>query len=129
MPSKTGDLLWNNWNSLSWIKSYLTSRTQCVVIGDANTNGSRSTPVTLTFGIPQSSVLGPMLFTLYTVPLCTICQYHNITFQLDADDQQVYLAFRPGTTGLQLACVTQLQESIGEIRSWMAPNMLKLNDD
>ena len=84
--------------ALSWIKSYLTSRTQCVMIGDTNTNGSRSTPVTFTFGTSQDSVLGPILFTLCTMPLGAICQCHNITFHLYANDQEVYLAFRPGTT-------------------------------
>ena len=41
----------------------------------------------------------------------------------------MFLAFRPGTTSLQLACVTQLEECIGKIRSWMALNMLTLTDD
>ena len=90
-----------NGTSLSWIRSYLTSRTQCVGLGNTNPNGSMSTPVTLTFGVPQGSILGPIMFTLYTMPLGTICQCHNITFHLYADDQQVYLAFRPGTLGSQ----------------------------
>ena len=96
--------------ALSWKQSYLTSRTQCVVMGDTNTNGSRSTPVTLTLGVPQGSSLGPILFTLYTMPLGAICWHHNITFHLYANDEQVYLAFRPATTESQLACVTQLED-------------------
>ena len=115
--------------ALHWIKSYLTSRTQCVVIDDTNRNRSRSIPVTLTLSKPQGSVLGPFLFTLYTTPLGNICQHHNITFHLHADDQHLYLAFRPGTTGSQPACITQLEECIGEIRSWMAFNLLKFHDE
>ena len=42
---------------------------------------------------------------------------------------KVYLMFRPGTTGFHLACVTQLEDCIGEIRSWIALNILKHNDN
>ena len=115
--------------ALHWIKSCLTSRIQCVVMGYTKRNGSRSTTVTLIFSVPQGSVLGPILFTLYATPLSAICRHYNITFHLYANDKQVYLAFRPGTTGLQSACVIQLEECIGKIRSWMALNMLKPNDD
>ena len=75
--------------ALSWIKSYLTSRTQCVVIDDTNINGSQSTLVTLTFSKLQGSILGPILFTLYTMPLSAICWHHNITFHLHANDLRV----------------------------------------
>ena len=51
--------------------------------------------VSLTSDIPQGSVLGPILFTLYTVPLGDICRSHGIEFQLYADDQQNYLTFKP----------------------------------
>ena len=47
--------------TLSWLESYLESREQCVVIGE-----SRSELTTLQYGVPQGSVLGPVLFTVYT---------------------------------------------------------------
>ena len=43
--------------ALSWIKSYLFNRTQCIVISDTNTDGAKSKSVYLSFGIPQVSVL------------------------------------------------------------------------
>ena len=56
--------------TLKWTASYLTGRTQKVVIGDFGTDlGVISDPVTLIFCMPQGNVLGPILFTTYTVPL------------------------------------------------------------
>ena len=55
---------------LKWIASYLTDRMQKVEIGGLGTYlGPTSDPMTLTFGMPQGSVLDPILFILYTVPL------------------------------------------------------------
>ena len=52
---------------LSWIKSYLSNRKQKIKIGD-----SLSEAVILPFEVPQGSVLGPLLFTLYTSPLSQV---------------------------------------------------------
>ena len=67
----------------NWIVSYLSGRSQKVVVGDAK---SPSAP--LSCGVPQGSILGPILFTLYTAPLGKICTKHGITYHLYADDQQ-----------------------------------------
>ena len=115
--------------ALKWIASYLTSRTQMVAIGDLDTNlGATSDPVTLTFGVPQGSVLGPILFTLYTIPLGKICKRHHI-FYLYRHDTQVYLVFKPNRNGSKEICIHNLENCINEIRDWMCINLLKLNDD
>ena len=90
---------------------------------------ARSSPVTLTFGVPQGSVLGPILFTLYTCPLGSICIKHHINYHLHADDQQTYLSFKPSKAGDKENCIKRLETCIAEIREWMMANMLKLNDD
>ena len=92
--------------------------------------GPKSESISLKFGVPQGSVLGPILFTLYACPLDQICA-NQVQYHLYADDQQIYLSFKPGPVGAQLVqddCIHQLERCIEEIRNWMTRNMLKLNE-
>ena len=118
-------------NVLWWIESYLTNQTQRVVTGYTNTTGAKSESMSLKFGVLQGNVLGLILFTIYTCPLGQICTKH-ILYHIYADNQQVYLSFKPGPTGMQSPedyCILQIEQFIEEIRKWMTINMLKLNDD
>ena len=110
--------------ALEWIRSYITSRTQKVSVGN-----SRSPLVTLIFSVPQRSVLEPILFTLYTCPLGPICKKHHVIYHLYTDDQQIYLSFKLVKTGYKVNCINRLEICIAEIREWMTANMLKLNDE
>ncbi len=76
--------------ALKWFKSYLTDRSQYVFI-----EGARSRSHTLTYGVPQGSVLGPLLFSAYLLPLGDIIRKHDLDFHLFADDSQLYICFRP----------------------------------
>ena len=115
---------------LAWINSYLSCRTQKVAIGDLGTDlRATSDPVIMTFRMPQGSVLGPILFTLYTMLLGQICKKHKITYQMYADDSQVYLTFKPRIKSSQEDCINRLESCIQEIRNWMCVNLLKLNGD
>ena len=109
--------------TLDWIRSYLMDRKQRVVIGDV-----QSDVVELSQGVPQGPVLGPILFSLYTSPLGDICQHHNVNFHAFADDQQSYFSFQPTQNEVD-AGISQLQECINDIQTWMRTNLLKLNDD
>ena len=65
--------------AFQWIESYLTNWSQGVVIGDMNTTGAKSESIILKFGVPQGSVLGPILFTPYTCPLGrNMCQSGSV---------------------------------------------------
>ena len=79
--------------SLKLFESYLRGRSQRVVMGNPYAGGAISDPKCLVRGVPQGSVLGPIVFSLYTTPLGDICRSHHIQFLLYADDQQLYLSF------------------------------------
>jgi len=107
--------------ALAWIKSYLEQRFQEVII-----NGSLSELCELLFGVPQGSVLGPLLFIMYTTPLGDIIRKHGFSFHCYADDTQIYVSFHSGNMS---ATLVRLQSCIADIKDWMTSNFLRLNDD
>jgi len=107
--------------ALKWFISYLTNRTQRVTI-----NGIKSALHYLLFGVPQGSVLGPILFCIYIMHIGKIIRKHGFSFHIYADDTQVYVGFKPGDSEVVLH---KLEKCIDEIRAWMTAYKLKLNDD
>ena len=107
---------------LQWMDSYLRGRSQAVVI-----DGVKSDPQDLQYGIPQGSVLGPILFTIYTIPIDAIAWLYNVEIHIYADDTQLYVFFKMKDPISQQKALCTLQSCIAEIR--VVTNKLHLNDD
>jgi len=105
----------------SWIKSYLSDRSQFVRIGSHT-----SPPVTCQIGVPQGSVLGPLLFSIYTSPISKISMIHNVQQQQYADDTQLYVAVTPTELKDQ---VSALQSCLVALQTWFCQNGMALNPD
>ena len=109
--------------ALEWFISYLSDRKQSVCI-----NNSHSECVNLKYGVPQGSVLGPILFTIYTLPLADVVKKHGVDYHFYADDTQLYMSFTPSSTNSDDS-VDKLKHCLTDIKNWMSKNMLKRNTD
>ena len=109
--------------ALTWFRSYLTGRKQQVQVQD---KVSRMT--SLLFGVPQGSVLGPLLFLIYMLPLRHIVYSYNLDMHGYADDTQLYLTFTNLNDPDQVCCeVSNIEQCLASIHAWMTDNKLKLN--
>ena len=104
---------------LKWFSSYVSDRFQRVVV-----NGVVSEPSPLLYGVPQGSVLGPLLFSLYSQPLSDVISSHGCQYRKYADDTELSKSASPDS----ISTVTHtVQSCVHDISSWMHSNKLKLN--
>ena len=97
-------------------------RTHSVKVGS-----TLSHPAALQYGVPQGSVLGPILFSLYTNPISSIIQSHSsITYHFFPDDTHLYITLSPTNFSHS---IQKLKNGLNDIHNFMFANKLKFNPD
>uniref|UniRef100_A0A9J8BWB6 Reverse transcriptase domain-containing protein n=2 Tax=Cyprinus carpio carpio TaxID=630221 RepID=A0A9J8BWB6_CYPCA len=79
----------------------------------------------MTCRVPQGSILAPLLFSLYMLPLSRIMRKNQIAYHSYADDSQIYLSLSPN----DYSPICSLCQCVDEINSWMCQNFLQLNKE
>jgi len=103
---------------LSWVESFVTGGTQTVHVGE-----DQSTTSAVVCDVPQGSVLGPLLFLLYTANVLKIIQHHGLLGQSYADDTSTYLHTDASQCTVQ---IEYIMACIDDINKWMSSNRRKL---
>ena len=108
-------------SALNWIATYLTDRSQYIRI-DKHSSDMFKCP----HGVPQGSVLGPLLFGLYFAPISNIMIAHGVSFHQYADDTQLYIGASPSNVQ---AIGDIVNDCTKAVQSWLLQNGLCLNPD
>ena len=104
---------------LDWLRSFVVGRTQQVAH-----NGQPSASQSVQCGVPQGSVLGPLLFVLYTAKLHNVVAEHGLRLHQYADDCQVYATTLADNAA---AAVDAVARCIADINTWLGVSRLRLN--
>ena len=103
-----------------WFLSYLSDRNFSVKIGCSISNG-----MIVFYGVPQGSILGPILFILYISEIESIAKLYGFKIHIFADDTQLYISFQHCDV---LECVSSIEHCLRHIKLWMSNNFLKINE-
>lgn len=100
---------------LNWFRSYLCDRKQFVVIRNVH-----STYLPINCGVPQGSILGPLLFIIYINDLCKASD--KLRFILYVDDTNIFCSHKDPTTLMHI-----VSNKLFKVRTWFCANKLLLN--
>ena len=103
-------------HTLNLLKTYLLNRNQKVKI-----NEHYSSVIPIEFGVPQGSVLGPLIFAMYIYPIGEVINRDVFRYHQYADDTQLYSSCKPSSI---LNTVDQITSSTSDINDWMTTNKL-----
>ena len=70
-----------------------------------------------------------LLWCQYTVPIGSICREHGVSYQLYADDTQIFVTFNVDENIYRKIALTEIEKCIAGIRAWMVIHRLKPNDE
>jgi len=110
-------------NALDWFTNYLSNRKFTVKINDKICDF-----FCLLFGVPQGSLLGPVLFVLYVKALENIARKYGLRVQMYADDSQLYITLDPIDNSHWDFCKDRIESCLKDIRQWMTKNFMKINE-
>jgi hypothetical protein len=108
-----------NDGALNWFMKYLEDRTVTIRV-----DHNDSPPRDLKNGVPQGSVLGPLLFTIYIRPLGYLISQHGVSYKIFADDVQLFVSFDQSTC---IETIGKLERCVEDVRIWLLNNRLCLN--
>ena len=110
--------------ALSWFERYLRPRSAKVYIGQDSSDAAN-----LSFSVPQGSICGPILYTVYASTISNYIEDYQVSILGYADDHSIYDSFNPNCSMSENAIMSNTESCLVSINEWMNLNRLKMNNE